>query len=181
MLKSLSRPFTPWMLAVALVLGFMVGTADASEYWDSSISDEAVVFVENVWVFSGDCSHGVFEGDSQRFSRSLDELWGLYGDIPQTDRDLQDVKDAVDRLYTIMGNQAYTQGHGMNPSVPSQTLIDSYVGMANRAMLGYKVDGGSSLGCSDTARFLTGLFCVTTVAIMLLCVVYEKPCDDVAD
>ena len=181
MLKSSVRQVLTWVLAVCLVGSAMIGRAGASEFWDSSISDEAVVFVENVWVFSGDCSYGVFDNDPNRFSRSLDELWGLYSVVPHSDRELSDVKEAVDRLYAIMGSQAYRQGHDVNAGTSPQTLMDTYVGMANRAQLGYRMNGSMEPGCSETAYFLTGLFCVTVVAIMLMCVVYEKPCDDSAE
>ena len=183
MSKSVVREIFTWVLAVCIVGTFMARNANASEFWDNAMSEEAIIFVENVWVFSGDYSYGTFTNDVERFSRSLDELWGLYNAIPPADRNLSDVTEAVDRLYAIMGDHAYAHGRNPNGTTASQSLIDSYIGIANRATLGCRASvamDSDSPDCSADAYFLTGLFCVTAVAIVLLCVGYERPCEDSA-
>ena len=176
MSKVVARRFSAFVLAVCLVSALLVVPARAFESEPSAISEEAIVFTENVWVFSGDCAYGVFDDNPERFSRSLEELWGLYWAVPEYDRDDPEVVEAVDRLYHIMESQAVLYGNGTSSDSQAHSLLTRYVGIANGANA---QDDGFS-GDDATARFLVGLVATTLTAIMLLWAVYENPCTDAA-
>lgn len=74
--------------------------SDYEGEYPEGMSEAAVVFVENFWVFDGDYKSGAFDDDAEGLYQAVEQISGLKDAMSDSDRAFAEVVEALDGFRT---------------------------------------------------------------------------------